>query len=64
MTQKHRKDMDGQNVCSNISYRRSRYFLMTMKTDSTGWDIDVTIESPPVPQSFLNMPLGNFYQNQ
>lgn len=56
--------MDGQSLCKYFCHWKSRYFLMIMKTDRTGGHINVTIEPLLALQSFLNMPLGSFCQNQ
>lgn len=60
----NRKDMNGQSLCKYFYHRKSRYFLIIMKNDRTGGHINVTIEPLLAPQSFLNMPLGSFCQNQ
>lgn len=61
---KNREDLDSQSLWKYFYPRKSRYFLMIMKIDRTGGDINVTIESLLAPQNFLNMPLGSFCQNQ
>lgn len=47
-----------------FAHRKSKYFLMIIKTDSTSWHFDVTTEPLLALQGFLNTPLGNFCQNQ